>query len=87
MPVHGLNQTPGLVPYKGDKSAARPPEGCPAEAGGPFGPESALGFEHPSGTNARRPSYKSGGHAPNREDSHHIFLHIPVDGYAPIICM
>ena len=26
---------------KGDKSAARPPEGCPAEAGGLFGPESA----------------------------------------------
>ena len=25
------------------KSAARPPEGCPAEAGGLFGPESALG--------------------------------------------
>ena len=43
------------MPYKGDKSAARPPEGCPAEAGGLFGPESALGFEHPSGTNARRP--------------------------------
>ena len=45
---------------KGDKSAARPPEGCPAEAGGLFGPESALGFEHPSGTNARRPSQKAG---------------------------
>ena len=44
------------MPYKGDKSAARPPEGCPAEAGGLFGPESALGFEHPSGTNARRPN-------------------------------
>ena len=44
----------------GDKSAARPPEGCPAEAGGLFGPESALGFEHPSGTNARRPSQKAG---------------------------
>ena len=41
---------------QGDKSAGRPPEGCPAEAGGLFGPESALGFEHPSGTNARRPS-------------------------------
>ena len=38
------------------QSAARPPEGCPAEAGGLFGRESALGFEHPSGTNARRPS-------------------------------
>ena len=48
------------MPYKGDKSAARPPEGCPAEAGGLFGPESALGFEHPSGTNARRPSQKAG---------------------------
>ena len=36
------------------QSAARPPEGCPAEAGGLFGPESALGFEHPSGTNAKR---------------------------------
>ena len=44
---------------KGDKSAARPPEGCPAEAGGIFGPESALGFEHPSCTNARRPSQKA----------------------------
>ena len=39
---------------KGDKSAARPPE-----TGGLFGPESALGFEHPSGTNARRPSQKA----------------------------
>ena len=51
MPVYGLNQTLGLVPYmgdKGDKSAARPPEGCPAEPGGLFGPESALGFDHPS---------------------------------------
>ena len=47
-----LDATTGLVPYKGDKSVARPPEGCPAEAGGLFGPESALGFEHPSGTNA-----------------------------------
>ena len=47
--------------YKGDKSAARPPEGCPAEAGGLFGPESAHGFEHPSGTNARRPSQMVGG--------------------------
>ena len=46
---------------KGDKSAARPPEGCPAEAGGLFGLDSALGFEHPSGTNARRPSQKAGG--------------------------
>ena len=45
---------------KGDKSAARSPEGCPAEAGGLFGPESALGFEHPSGTNARRPRQKAG---------------------------
>ena len=35
------NRKLGLVP-KGDKSAARPPEGCPAEAGGLFGPESAL---------------------------------------------
>ena len=42
---------------KGGKSAARQPEGCPSEAGGLFGPESALGFEHPSGTNARRPCY------------------------------
>ena len=32
------------MPYKGDKSAARPPEGCPAEAGGLFGLESALGY-------------------------------------------
>ena len=46
------------MPYKGDESAARPPEGCPAEARGLFGPESALGFEHPSGTNARRPTPK-----------------------------
>ena len=62
MPVYGLNKTPGLVPYmgdKGDKSAARPPEGCLAETGGLFGPESALGFEHPSGMNARRPSQKA----------------------------
>ena len=48
------------MPYKGDKSAAHPPKGCPAEAGGLFGPESALGFEHPSGTNARQPSQKAG---------------------------
>ena len=33
---------------QGDKSAARPPEGCPAEAGGLFGPESALGFRAPN---------------------------------------
>ena len=46
---------------KGDKSAARPAEGCPAEAGGLFGPEFPLGFEHPSGKNARRPSQKAGG--------------------------
>ena len=44
----------------GSEKAARPPEGCPAEAGSLFGPESALGFEHPSGTNARRPSQKAG---------------------------
>ena len=34
MPVYGLNYTHGLVPYKGnkgDKSAARPPEGSPVE--------------------------------------------------------
>ncbi len=33
------------MPDKGDKRAARPPEGCPAAAGGLFGPQSALGFE------------------------------------------
>ena len=63
MPVYGLNYTLGLVPYmgdKGDKSAFRPPEGCPAEVGGLFSPESALGFEHPSGTNARRASQNAG---------------------------
>ena len=43
----------------GSEKAARPPEGCPAEAGGLFGPESALGFDHPSGTNARRPGQKA----------------------------
>ena len=34
MPVYGLNKTLGLVPYmgdKGDKSAARPPEGSLVE--------------------------------------------------------
>ena len=34
MPVYGLNQTHGLVPYmgdKGDKNAARPPEGSLVE--------------------------------------------------------
>ena len=30
------------MPYKGDKSAARPPEGCPAEARGLFGPSLLL---------------------------------------------
>ena len=43
----------------GSEKAARPPEGCPAEAGGLFGPEPALGFDHPSGTNARRPGQKA----------------------------
>ena len=33
--------------------SSSPPEGCPAEAGGLFGPESALGFHRPSGTNSR----------------------------------
>ena len=42
--------------------AALPPEGCLAEAGGLFGPESALGFDRPSGTNARRPSQKAVGY-------------------------
>ena len=40
---------------RGQKCSS-PTEGCPAEAGGLFGPESALGFERPSGTNARRPN-------------------------------
>ena len=44
----------------GSEKAARPPEGCPAETGGLFGPESTLGFDHPSGTNARQPSQKAG---------------------------
>ena len=44
----------------GSEKAARPPEGCPAEAGSLFGPESALGFDHLSGTNARQPSQKAG---------------------------
>ena len=48
------------MPYKGDKSAARPPEGCPAEAGGLFGPESALGFERPSARMPDGPAKKPG---------------------------
>ena len=59
---------------KGDKSAARPPEGCPAEAGGLFGPESALGFEHPSGTNARRPSQNAG--STHSHTHTHIYIYI-----------
>ena len=61
---------------KGDKSAARPPEGCPAEAGGLFGPESALGFEHPSGTNARRPSQKAGGVPPYYQNIAKLLTHL-----------
>ena len=43
----------------GDKKAARPPEGAPTEVGGLFGLESAIGFDTPSDTNARRPSQKA----------------------------
>ena len=34
--------------------AARPPEGCPPEAGGLFGPESAISFDRPSGRGQSR---------------------------------
>ena len=42
------------------KKAARPPEGGPTEAGGPFGLESAIDFDTPSGTNGRWPSKSQG---------------------------
>ena len=36
-------------------------KGGPTGVGGPFGHESAIGFDTPSDTNARRPSQKAGG--------------------------
>ena len=45
MPVYGLNYTRGLVPYmgyKGDKNAARPPEGSLVETRCLKGPKSAI---------------------------------------------
>ena len=53
------------MPYKGDKSAARPPEGCPAEAGGLFGPESASWFRAPIRHECQTAQLKSRGRIPS----------------------
>ena len=64
----------------GSEKAARPPEGCPAETGSLFGPESALGFDRPSGTNARRPSQKAKKRWPSFND-HQINNKLRLNNY------
>ena len=54
----------GLVLYKecrGGQKSSSPNRGWPNRSWGPFGLESAIGFDTPSDTNARRPSQKAGG--------------------------
>ena len=48
------------------QKCSSPTRRLPSRSWGPIRPESALGFEHPSGTNARRPSQKAGGVAYER---------------------
>ena len=52
----------GLVLYKGCREGQKsslPTRGWPNQSWGPFGLESAIGFNTPSNTNARRPSQKA----------------------------
>ena len=48
---------------RGQKCSSPHPKVAQPKLGAYFGPESALGFERPSGTNARRPRLKSREHA------------------------
>ena len=45
--------------YIGDKGCSSPTRRWPNRSWGPFGLESAIDFDHPSDTNARRPSQKA----------------------------
>ena len=69
MPVYGLNQTLGLVPYKGDKSAARPPEGWPSRSWGPIRPRVCSWFRAPIRHECQTAQLKSRGRA--------IYLSLP----------
>ena len=44
------------MPYIGDRGCSSPTRRWPSRIWGPFGLESDIDFDHPSGTNARRPS-------------------------------
>ena len=62
--------------------AARPPEGGPTEVVGPFGLESAIGFDTPSDTNARRPNQKAGEVWSRDRNPSHFTLDLVSDGSA-----